>query len=135
MATQRTATKAAPARQPRKRAAPAPKAEAASSAPIKLYTKKTTDTVEMVPLFSIDDVDYLIPARPNALMALRFLEEVKRTGSQDMAMGVLLEELLGAEAYQALLAFQGHMEPDELAQLFQAAQAAVVGLVEVPKGD
>lgn len=138
MATQRTATSTA--RPARKRAAPAPKTGAAkptaiSSAPIKLYTGKSQTDVEMVPLFSIDDVDYLIPKEPNALMALRFLGQIKQGVSQDMAMGYLLEDLLGADAYKALLAFQGHMSPAQLVELFQAAQAAVVGLVEVPKGD
>lgn len=132
--TTATATTARPAR---KRATPAAKLGSpapASAAPIKLYSDRAAAAVEMVPLFSIDDVDYCIPKEPNALMALRYLEQVKQGLSQDMAMGYLLEDLLGRDAYRALLAYQGHMTPAQLAQLFQAAQGAVVGLVEVPKG-
>lgn len=138
MATQRNATSPAPARPARKRAAPAPKTGAAapaSTAPIKLYTQQQPVDVEMVALFSIDDVDYMIPKHPNALMALRYLEKVKVGGSTDLAMALLLEDLLGPAAYQGLLAFKGHMAPEQLAELFQAAQNAVAGLVEVPKGD
>lgn len=140
MATPRkTTASATTARPARKRATPAakpgsPAPAAAGAAPIKLYSDRAAATVEMVPLFSIDDVDYCIPKEPNALMALRYLEQVKQGVSQDMAMGYLLEDLLGRDAYRALLAYQGHMTPAQLAQLFQAAQSAVVGLVEVPKG-
>lgn len=122
----------------RKRAAQAPKARAAakpvSTAPIKLYTDAPAAAGPMVPLFSIDDVDYLIPAEPDAMMALRYLDQIKNGVAQDTAMATLLEDLLGPEAYRGLLAFKGRMSPGQLAELFQAAQAAVVGLVEVPKG-
>lgn len=136
MATPRKTTAPATPRPARKRTAAAPDPQPpASSAPIKLYSAPTAaPAIEMVPLFSIDDVDHCIPKEPNALMALRFLEKVKSGASEDMAMGYLLEDLLGPESYRALLAFKGHMTPTQLGELFQAAQAAVVGLVEVPKG-
>lgn len=141
MATQRTATTATPVRPARKRATPAAKAitagaganTSASTAPIKLYTQQSNDDIEMTPLFAIDDVDYLIPKEPNAMMALRYLDQVKQGVSEEMAMAYLLEDLLGPDAYKGLLAYKGHMTPTQMAQLFQAAQSAVVGLVEVPK--
>lgn len=142
MATQRKATSPKPATassttRPRTRKAAAPKPAAtpppASSAPIKLYTEQAASQVEMTPLFSIDDVDYLIPKEPNALMALRFLERVKQGDSQEMAMGYLLEDLLGPQSYKALLDYQGHMNGRQLAELFQAAMNAVTGLIELPK--
>jgi hypothetical protein len=135
MATQRKATTPAPTRPARKRATAPKTVAAASTAPIKLYTKQSNDAVEMTPLFSIDDVDYLIPVEPNAIMALRYIEQVKQGLSEEMAMGYLLEDLLGAEAYMGLLAFKGHMSPKQFVELFTAAQNALVGLVEIPKGN
>lgn len=100
---------------------------------VELFTTDDAD-VEMVPLFSIDGVEHYIPAEPNAVMALRFIDRVKNGVDEYTAMGELLEELLGPESYQALMEFKGRMTPKQLLTLMGAAQAAVMGLAEGPKG-
>lgn len=136
MASPRSAT-AASARPARKRAAAPPRAAAAAkpkTALLELFTEQDATEIEMVPLFSIDGVEHCIPAEPDAGMALRFIHQMKQGADEYTAMGELLEDLLGPESYQALMDFKGRMTPAQLIQLFQAAQAAVMGLVEVPKG-
>lgn len=134
MATPRKTTAA-----PRKRAAAPARAAAAekpkSTAPIQLFTDQADDGGEMVPLFSIDGVEHCIPAEPDAGLALRFMRRIRSGSLNEMeAMDELLESLLGPESYQALLDFKGKLTPKQLLQLMQAAQAAVMGVVEAPKG-
>lgn len=119
---------------PRKTATAA-QAAPVSQAPIQLFTEASREQLPMVPLFAIDGVDYLIPAEPDAGMALRYIDAVRKGTSQEAAMADLLEGLLGPASYAALLAFKGHMSPTQVAQLFQAAQSAVMGMIELPKDD
>jgi hypothetical protein len=123
----------------RKRTA-APARAAAAAKPkspglVELFTEQPDGPVEMVPLFSIDGVEYCIPAEPDAGLALRFMRQVRTGTLNEMeAMDELLENLLGPESYQALLDFKGKIPPKQLLQLMQAAQAAVMGVIEAPKG-
>ena len=134
MATQRNATKT-PTRPARKRAAaPARAAAKPTSAIVELFTESDDAEIEMMPLFSIDGVEHCIPAEPDATMALRFIHRMKEGVDEYTAMDELLESLLGPDSYEALMSFRGRMSPAQLIQLMQAAQGAVMGLVEVPKG-
>jgi len=122
----------------RKRADPTRAAAAEkpkSTVLVELFTEQPDEPVEMVPLFSIDGIEHCIPAEPDAGLALRFIRQVRSGSLNEVeAMDALLEGLLGPESYQALLDFKGKISPKQLAQLFQAAQAAVMGVVEGPKG-
>lgn len=134
MASPRNATTKT-ARPARKRAAAPPRAAAKPTTTlVELFTESDDTVIQMTPLFSIDGVEHCIPAEPNAGMALRFIEQMRQGTDEYTAMAELLEELLGAESYQALMDFKGRMTPQQLLQLMGAAQAAVMGLVEVPKG-
>ena len=87
---------------------------------------------DRIVLFSIDGVDYDIPAKPRANLALKYLWEVKTRG-QEVAAAVLLEELVGADGFQALMAYDDLTE-EQLASVMEAAQKVVLGNREAPKG-
>src|SRR6185312_1432059 len=65
-------------------------------------TRSTDDSPpEMMDLFSIDEVMYQVPAKPRVNIALKYLDNLRRMGPVIADM-MLLEELIGTEAYQAL---------------------------------
>lgn len=60
------------------------------------------DTDEKIHIFTIDDTDYYMPAYVPASLSLQALDRMRRHG-QEAALSWLLEAVLGAEAYQALM--------------------------------
>jgi hypothetical protein len=116
-------------RRPRKAAA------STKPAPRSLVEIVTTDApeAELVPLFSIDGQVYSIPAEVSASMALRVLDEARRSG-MEAAMSGALEELLGAEAYQALLHCTS-LTTAHLEAIMDAVQGHVLGGLEGTTGN
>lgn len=82
---------------------------------------------ETVPLFEVDGTTYGIPAKPKLGVAVRFLQGVANGGGL-LAELALLEELLGAEAYQVLM--DQDVDGDQLKALISAAEKAVLGGLE-----
>lgn len=95
---------------------------------VRLTTSAEPKPVEMVTLFTIDDVEYGMPAaiRPNT--ALKYLR-MTRTQGADIAAAWLLEEVLGVDAYEALM---GHddLEPEQLDQVMAIVEQHVLGQKE-----
>jgi hypothetical protein len=57
---------------------------------------------DLIPLFRLDGRTYSIPADPAAGFALKYLAGLKRGVMTDAAAAVLLEDVLGEEAFAAL---------------------------------
>ncbi|TQS30055.1 hypothetical protein [Microbispora sp. KK1-11] len=95
---------------------------------VRLSTSAAPVAVEKVPLFSIDDVEYGMPAtiRPN--VALKYLRMVRTQGG-DVAEAWLLEEVLGAEAYEALMEYD-QLTVDQLNQVMAIVRDHVLGQAE-----
>lgn len=87
---------------------------------------------ERVPLFSIDDTEYTIPKNVDMTVALRYLDTVAEKGTEVGIVG-LFKELVGEQAWQALLGFKG-MDPAELNQLLEAVTEHAMGAIEAAKG-
>lgn len=123
----------APPRAPQDRKAKAVKAEVRP--PASLVEIVTTDVpvAELVPLFSIDGRTYSIPGEVPASMALRMLDAMRRQG-MEAAMSEALEELLGAEAYQALLQCRA-LTVDHLERIMAVVQTHVLGNLEGALGN
>jgi hypothetical protein len=85
-----------------------------------------------VDLFSIDDVTYQMPTKVKTNVALKYLRMV-RTHGQEAAMGWVMEQVLGEDAYAALMDFDDLTEAD-LESVMEAVRANVMGAVEAPKG-
>lgn len=98
---------------------------------IELKSKPAEDR-QMVDLFSIDGHVYQMPVKVGANVALGYMRLV-RTHGQDAAMGWALEQVLGEDAYTALMACDD-LEPEDLEAVMRAVHDNVMGAVEVPKG-
>lgn len=120
-------------RTPQDRKAKVVKAEARP--PASLVEIVTTDEqdVELIPLFSIDGQVYSIPGEVSASMALRMLDSARRQG-MEAATSEVLEELLGSEAYQALLRCRS-LTVDHLERIMAAVQVHVLGDLEGALGN
>ena len=63
---------------------------------------RTSDApVEMVDLFSIDDVVYQVPAKPQVHLALQFFDDAAETSYLEAQMK-LMKNLIGEKAWLAL---------------------------------
>jgi hypothetical protein len=98
-------------------------------------TSTATDTgpPEMVDLFSSDGTTYQIPAKPRVNIALRFLWHARQYG-EDRAAAELLESLLGAKGFQALVEYDD-LKPEQFMAIMGAAQKVTLGALEAAQGN
>lgn len=101
---------------------------------IELTSEQKSDTpAEMVDLFSIDGKTYQIPAKPRANVVLRYLHDIQHS-NEDLAAARLLESLLGAEGFNALMDYDD-LELEQFQAVLQAAQEVVMGAIEAASGN
>lgn len=96
--------------------------------PVHLSSKPPEGFDERVVLFTIDNEEYTIPKLPRGNLALQYLDKVKNEGS-DWADAWLLEEMLGSDAYEALMNFE-YLTPEQLDAVLDLCQKQVVGKLE-----
>lgn len=97
---------------------------------IQLSTKKKKERVR-VPLFAIDDKEYTVPIRPPVSLALKYLRTLKDRGTS-VAVALILEELLGADGYEALCNYPD-LEPEEFEAVAKAAITITLGAMNSGK--
>lgn len=100
---------------------------------VELTTKPVSADVEQIELFSIDGKSYSIPNKPRVNVALRYLKLAREQGV-DAAAAYLIESLIGADGYEALMNYED-LTSEELASIVSAAQKATLGGLEAPKGN
>ena len=66
---------------------------------------ETVRNEDVVHLFTLDEVDYFVPKEPRANVTLKYLRMARRDPSG--AQGWLLEQMLGEDAYTALMEWDG----------------------------
>lgn len=93
-----------------------------------LSTEKPADADVRVTLFTLDDQKFTIPKLPRANLALQYLDKVRDEGT-DFATAWLLEEMLGSDAYEALLDFE-YLKPEQLETIVELCQKQVVGKLD-----
>lgn len=81
--------------------------------------------------FNIDGVSYYIDRHPRLNKALRHLH-ITRTQGTEAAIDYMLETLLGAEGYEALMSFDD-LELEDLQRVIMMATQIMNGAVEGPK--
>ena len=89
---------------------------------------KSDKPKEMVDLFEIDGTIYQIPKTPKANIALKYLKNVREHGD-DYAAGVMLEDLLGKDGYEALMNYD-ELDMQDLQAVIMAAQEVLLGAME-----
>lgn len=71
-----------------------------------LVIKSSGKARERVVLFTIDEDEFSVPAKPGPNVTLKFLDEMRRTGNEMFAALGLLEAMLGKDKYQELLDYE-----------------------------
>lgn len=93
----------------------------------KVY-KSSETKADRVVLFTIDDEEFSVPAKPGPNVTLKFLDELRRTGNEMFAALALLESMLGKEKYNQFLDWDGMKDQiltDVLDQITSLALARV----------
>jgi len=86
---------------------------------------------QRVDAFSINGTMYSILTRPKTNVGLKYIH-LARTRGSEIAVDFMLEVLLGAEGYGALMDFDDLTE-DDLKAVIDAASKIMAGAVETPK--
>jgi hypothetical protein len=95
---------------------------------VRLSTSAAPAPVEKVPLFSIDDDEYGMPKKIRPNVSLKYLRMIREQGS-DVAGAWLLEEVIGTEAYEALMNYDA-LEDEHLNRVMAIVQDHVLGQAE-----
>lgn len=95
--------------------------------------KSNTTVGNRTVLFTIDGEEFTIPEKPPFKVALKFMNESKRSGNEMFAALQLLEDMLGKESYDRLLDFDG-LNDELLGQILeQCIDRAFPALKEATK--
>lgn len=119
----------------RKAAATAPRPVAVpleGFAPIRIVTPEQPPEIEMIEIFSIDGKPYCVPKEVSPSLPLRFMKLARQVGSE-IAMGALIEEMLGEEAYDALASCK-YLKKEQFRDVMELINRHAMGAVEAPKG-
>lgn len=68
-----------------------------------IIVKSSGEKKDRIVLFTIDDKEYTVPAKPGMNVALKFLNQMKKSDNEMFGMLQLLQDMLGNEQYEALL--------------------------------
>jgi hypothetical protein len=71
-----------------------------------IIVKSTGEKKDRVVLFTIDDRDFTVPAKPSMRVAMKFLNQMKKSDNEMYGMLQLLEDMLGEEQYNAFLDYE-----------------------------
>ena len=96
--------------------------------PIIITSRDPDAEVKMVKLFEIDGIDYLVPAEPDAGLALDVIDDTAQYG-EVVANMRMLRRVIGDEGYQALKDC-GALKGRHLAALSDAVTKLVLGSLE-----
>lgn len=120
---------------------PARKKTVAKTAPVRtasgepLLELVTDDTeqkpVPMEPAFTINGRVISVPVEVDAAVAIRYMDHCRKKG-ENWGLSWLLEEVLGTEAYEALLALKG-LKDEHIIAVARIVQSKVLGDT-APKG-
>lgn len=115
-----------------KRPVAVPREQLDGHQPIRIVTTGPAPEVELVEAFSIDDRSYFIPKHVSPSVSLKFMK-MARKGGMEIALGELLEQMLGEEAYDAL-ANCPHVTDEQFWDVMQLVRHHAMGVIERPKG-
>lgn len=84
----------------------------------------------------VEAVDYTMPSKPNAGLALEYLKRARREGA-DIAMSWLVEKAIGEDGYDALTEELAQLEPAEAMSVLRGVvgriQRVAMGGLDAPK--
>ena len=86
---------------------------------VKISTGGTAAALDREPFFYIDDVEYTIPKEVPANTFIAYLDDLAKTGSEQVSQAKLLTALIGPDAMNAL-ATCPYLSGDDMGQLLAA---------------
>lgn len=98
-----------------------------------IVVKSSGKARERVVLFTIDDEEFSVPAKPGPNVTLKFLDEMRRTGNEMFAALGLLEAMLGKENYQKLLDYD-ELEDELMSDILEQVVKLAMDRVENAAG-
>ena len=100
---------------------------------IEIVTDPFDTPPDAIPLFSIDGVTYSMPGEVSAATSLKALDLARRSGMES-AVSWILEEVLGLEAYTALLNCKA-LKASQLAAIMEVVEKHTLGAMEASTGN
>lgn len=91
-----------------------------------IIVKSTNEKKDRIVLFTIDDKEFTVPAKPGMRVALKFLNEMKRSDNEMFGMLQLLQDMLGDEQYNALLDYE-ELTDDLVGKIAEQCVALALG--------
>lgn len=92
---------------------------------LKLESTGVVEEEKFVPVFTIDDEEYLLWINPPATVGLRYLKEIKLRGP-DAAAVWLLEQMIGEDGYDALMNFK-ELKPGNIDRVLEICKEYSMG--------
>jgi hypothetical protein len=98
-----------------------------------IVVKSSGKARERVVLFTIDDEEFSVPAKPGVNVTLKFLNEMRKSGNDMFAALGLLEAMLGQEKYDKLLDYD-ELEDELLGRILEQVVKLAMDRVEETSG-
>lgn len=98
-----------------------------------IVIKHSGKVAERVVLFTIDDEEFDVPAKPGVNITLKFLNEMRKSNNEMFAALGLLEAMLGEEKYTELLDFD-ELDDDLLGKILEQVVKLAMDRVEATTG-
>jgi hypothetical protein len=76
------------------------------------FASKKDKKAERVLLFTIDDEEYTVPAKPGMASVMRYLNVARKSGNDLFAAQALVEDMLGEDKWEKFLNWEGHSEDE-----------------------
>lgn len=93
--------------------------------PVELSSSAPDREPDLVHIFSVDGTPYYLDRNQDATVALTYLRLVRSEG-QNVALSYMFEEVMGTEAYEALMNCKG-LTPAQLGQVMLVVQTVLLG--------
>lgn len=84
-------------------------------------------------IFDVGDRMYTIPTRPNPRVVFRYLRAVRRTGGDEQAMAILLEEVLGEAVFDAMC--DEDLDEKQYTQVMKIVERHTLGVMKQTMGN
>lgn len=81
---------------------------------------------ERIHIFTIDDVEYTMPAKVRPTVGLKYMRDLQRGVDAQVANANLLEAVLGTETYEALVDYDDLTE-EEFNSIMEIVQLKALG--------
>lgn len=98
-----------------------------------IIVKSKGEKQDRIVLFTIDDQEFTVPAKPGMRVALKFLNQMKKTDNEMFGMLQLLEDMLGEEQYNALLDYE-ELTDDLVGKIAEQCVSLALGNAQETQG-